>query len=396
MICIAGKNNIAVLATSYIKSKYPNLEIVAIVNKTDLGKNGFHLSFKKFCELNHIKIVQLEDIYEIEDLMFLSLEFDRIIKPNKFKTKALFNIHFSLLPSFKGMYTSALPIIKNQKYSGVTLHKIDEGIDTGDIIDQISFEIGYETTSQELYELYTKYGFKLLENNLDKLLNNNYQSKPQSSKDSSYYSKSEIDYSNLHIDLNKTAEEIYNQIRAYSFPAYQLPKVKSYSIYHSKIFTEKSGGIPGRIISDDEFTLTLSTIDFDIILYKDRREDMFNAFRTNDLEFIQRLVVHNYPLQQRSKEGWDPLIISAYNGHVNLVKYLIQEHNWDVNTQNNNKTSFAMYVMTHACLSGNFELLKYIKSNYKEIDWTHCDANGKDIFFYAKMYNNKKVLEILS
>ena len=39
------------------------------------------------------------------------------------------------------MYTSCLPILFNEKESGVTLHKIDRGIDTGDIIDQITFPI---------------------------------------------------------------------------------------------------------------------------------------------------------------------------------------------------------------------------------------------------------------
>ena len=39
------------------------------------------------------------------------------------------------------MFTSALPLINGEKETGVTLHKIDAGIDTGDIIDQIKFQI---------------------------------------------------------------------------------------------------------------------------------------------------------------------------------------------------------------------------------------------------------------
>ena len=57
-----------------------------------------------------------------------------IIKTKNFKSNKLFNLHFSLLPSYKGMHTSAFPILNGEKYSGVTIHKIDNGIDTGDII----------------------------------------------------------------------------------------------------------------------------------------------------------------------------------------------------------------------------------------------------------------------
>ena len=48
------------------------------------------------------------------------------------------------------MYTSYWPIKNGEKKSGVTLHKIDSGIDTGDIISQLSFDIDEDT----LFSLY--------------------------------------------------------------------------------------------------------------------------------------------------------------------------------------------------------------------------------------------------
>ena len=59
--------------------------------------------------------------------------------PKNFLNARLYNIHFSYLPAYKGMFTSALPIKNGEVDSGVTLHKIESGIDTGDIIDQIKF-----------------------------------------------------------------------------------------------------------------------------------------------------------------------------------------------------------------------------------------------------------------
>ena len=98
-----------------------------------------------------IETKTLEDIYSIENLIFLSLEFDRIVNPNKFKSNKLFNIHFSLLPKYKGMFTSIIPILNNEKTTGVTFHKIDKGIDTGEIIAQKEFEIALFDNARDIY-----------------------------------------------------------------------------------------------------------------------------------------------------------------------------------------------------------------------------------------------------
>ena len=86
------------------------------------------------------KIISLNQAYRIPNLIFISIHYDKIIKIENFKTKNLYNFHFSLLPKYKGMHTGAHPIINGENYSGVTLHKIDNGIDTGDVIDQIKFK----------------------------------------------------------------------------------------------------------------------------------------------------------------------------------------------------------------------------------------------------------------
>jgi methionyl-tRNA formyltransferase len=60
------------------------------------------------------------------------------------------------------MYTSAWPILNGEDETGVTLHEIDEGIDTGNIIDQISFPITEDDTARDLYFKYLKYGSMLI------------------------------------------------------------------------------------------------------------------------------------------------------------------------------------------------------------------------------------------
>jgi methionyl-tRNA formyltransferase len=235
-VCIAGKNSIAINSLKVLINdvKICDKDLCVIPNRTDKGIDNWQPSLKKFAFQNNIPILNLHDIYDRERLIFISLEFDRIIKPHLFKSKNLYNIHFSKLPHYKGMYTSAWPIINGEKYSGVTLHCIDEGIDTGDLIDQSKFSIPLSFTAKDLYLKYLKYGLIVFKRNIINLLNGNIKTHKQSVQ-GSYYDKKSIDYQNINIDLNKTSFEIYNQIRAFIFPEYQYPKINNCEIVHVSI-----------------------------------------------------------------------------------------------------------------------------------------------------------------
>lgn len=394
VICIAGKNNIAVNVALYIQSYYKEFELIACCNANDNCENSFQRSFKSFCILNKIEIVNLKDLYTIDNLIFLSLEFDKIIRPSLFSSEKLFNIHFSYLPEYKGMYTSALPILNGEVYSGVTLHKIDAGIDTGDIIQQRKIELNHEITAEELYFKYIEYGSALVIENLENIINNKIESTIQNSHNSSYYSKSAIDYSNIVIDLNKTAFQIKSQIRAFTFPSYQLPTIFDHAIYRAVIQKEKSSCKPGKILYEDEFYLLVSTIDFNIKLYIDLRDTLFETAKKGDLEQLKRLINNNYDIYQRSKQGWDIAIIAAYNGNIEFLTYLIDHCNWDINTKNYNGTTLIMYLMTYCSLNDKAsELVNFLKQF--NLDKNQIDFSNKDIIYYSEKYNNPEIIKII-
>ena len=50
--------------------------------------------------------------------------------------KKIINIHPSILPAFRGLNAVKQAIEKKVKYTGCTIHYVDKGIDTGEIIDQ--------------------------------------------------------------------------------------------------------------------------------------------------------------------------------------------------------------------------------------------------------------------
>ena len=267
-ICIAGKNEIATECAKWVLSQDLALDVVACFNRSDDGQDTFQPSFRKFCRENRIPEIRLGELQKTKDLVFVSLEFDRIIAPDRFASRALFNIHFSLLPKYKGMYTSAWPILNGEKDTGVTLHQIDNGIDTGDIISQRSFEIDYDDNCRQLYFKYIEHGIGLFKENISDILRGTYSRVPQAPEESTYYSKESIDYGNLVIDLNRTANQIRNQVRAFMFEEYQVPTTCGEEVSSATILESRSMQRPGVILENSKKYIVISSVDYDVRLTK--------------------------------------------------------------------------------------------------------------------------------
>lgn len=388
-ICIAGKNSIAINICEYLLLNFPEVELVGVVNKTDNGKNKFEPSFKNYLLLNNIQELDLQDVYNIDDLVFISLEFDRLIKTEKFNTQRIFNIHFSLLPEYKGMYTSALPILHGKDYSGVSLHEIDNGIDTGNLIDQIKFSIDDNETARTLYYKYLKYGTDLIKNNLKSILDCTYLSNKQDANKSSYFSKIAIDYNNIEINFNKTAFQVLSQVKAYTFREYQMPQVNGISFCKAEILDNRSIDNPGKIKYENFTEIVVSSIDYDIRLYKDLLPVFIESCRLGNIEMVKTLIPHIFDINEKDVNGWNALMVALYNDNREIIDYLLQ-NNANVDVVNNNGTTCLMYAKEAALKSKDYSiidrLLKINNSLHKK------DLYGKTIFEYVKnqdfdMYN---------
>lgn len=380
IVCIAGKNNIAVEILIYLVQigiKKENIYIIP--NKTDDGKDNWQRSLLKKANKMGIVIRNLEDVYSIENLLFLSLEFDKIVNPNKFKSNKLFNIHFSLLPKYKGMFTSIMPILNNEKATGVTLHKIDKGIDTGEIIAQKEFEIDLMDNARDVYHKYIHYGILLLKECLEKLLKNEFiESKPQNLKESSYFSKNSIDFKYINIDLNQTAINIHNQIRAFNFREYQVPKVFDTKIISSKPLNSSSNKQAGSVLFENDICFTISTIDNDIVLYKDKVKELFLACKNGSSELINRLLQIPKIIDVQDENGWTPLIIAIYNNQKEVVKTLLM-NGANLSICNFKGTTPLMYAKSAYVKYKDPEIIKLLVS--------------LDVNIYQKDYTNKNVLD---
>jgi len=85
-ICIAGKNKCAIDAVNVlIKKKIVKSKILALPINADTGKDSWLPSFKKYIKNEKIKIINLEYLYNIKNIILFSFEYDKIINIKNIK-----------------------------------------------------------------------------------------------------------------------------------------------------------------------------------------------------------------------------------------------------------------------------------------------------------------------
>lgn len=83
-------------------------------------------------------------------------------------TIAPINVHGSLLPKYRGASPIQSTLLNNDKETGITIMKMDAGMDTGNMIDVRGFTIPFQRTTKELIDYMQKIGPKFLNDTLRK------------------------------------------------------------------------------------------------------------------------------------------------------------------------------------------------------------------------------------
>tara|TARA_B100000989_G_C19532384_1_gene470841 strand:+ start:2369 stop:3127 length:759 start_codon:yes stop_codon:yes gene_type:complete len=240
IICIAGKNQCSIDFLKFTAKKIGKAKILVLPNKSDNGKITWQPSLRLFAKKNNYRITNLKDLYRIKNLIFISIEFEEIIRIDKFKSKELFNFHFSLLPKYRGCHTNFFQIYFGEKYSGVTLHKIDNGIDTGPIISNIKFRININDNALDNYKRLMENSFLLYKKNFVKIFKKRYKEKKQNNKKSTYFSKNSVNYDKMKIfNIKKINLKSFNKIKAFIFPPLQLPSVNTKLVRNIRLLKKK-------------------------------------------------------------------------------------------------------------------------------------------------------------
>ncbi|MCB1214076.1 MAG: methionyl-tRNA formyltransferase [Deltaproteobacteria bacterium] len=138
---------------------------------------------------------------------FVVVAYGKILSKAFLEIAPAINLHFSLLPKYRGAACVAQALIDGQEETGVTTMLIVEALDAGPILLQWTEEIKESDTVLTLSERLSHLGAEALVKTLEGLERANLRPVPQNDKEASYAAK--IKKEQGHVDWSKSPQEIY-------------------------------------------------------------------------------------------------------------------------------------------------------------------------------------------
>ncbi len=161
------------------------------------------------------------------------------------------NIHASLLPRWRGASPIQQSILAGDQQSGVTLMKMDKGLDTGAIVAKRKVDIDSQWSATELHDVLAPLGADLLMEVLPDIANALDQAQPQLESEASYAPL--IRKSQAEIDWSKPALQLLREIRAFnSWPvSFTRFNGEALRIWRAEPSREYSPGVSGSVVAHD-------------------------------------------------------------------------------------------------------------------------------------------------
>jgi methionyl-tRNA formyltransferase len=166
------------------------------------------------------------------------------------------NVHTSLLPKYRGASPIQSAILNGEAETGVTIMKMDAGLDTGAILSQKRIPIAPEDNSQTLHDKLAQLGAELLVETIPNYAAGKISPLPQPAEGATYAAK--IKKEDGKIDWNEPAKKILNRLRAFTpWPgAFTFWNGQLLKVWKAQI-VGKSGGA-GEILSADKSGLVVA------------------------------------------------------------------------------------------------------------------------------------------
>ncbi len=124
------------------------------------------------------------------------------------------NVHTSLLPKYRGAAPIQWTILNDETETGVTIMKMDAGLDTGDILTQQATPILAEDNAETLHDRLAQLGAQLLVRTIPDFVAGKVQPRPQAVAQATHAPK--IKKEDGRIDWRMPARAIWNRLRAFT------------------------------------------------------------------------------------------------------------------------------------------------------------------------------------
>ena len=298
-IVFIGKSIMLSKCLEIISKYYKN--IFVITDDPSLKKN--YLKKVKFIKLKNIKKIRPDYLFSVLNEKILQTEYLKFVK------KHSINFHDGPLPKYAGLFSSSWAIYNSEKEHGVCWHKIENTIDTGDILFQKKFSIKRNVTA---YEVDTKdiiEGIKLFKKIVKNIKNSSFKFKKQNLKKRSYFGKQDLRKIFKEYIKNKKNK---NLLRAFSLSSDKEKILSRFFNVKLSLFKKEN---------KDNFNITNE--------YKLKKIINFvNKTIKTDFKFDRKKIykLKNYSLNNHPK--WDSL------AHVKLLSNIEKKFNISITEKN--------------------------------------------------------------
>lgn len=236
-------NNIrGISSLKYLLKKKLKINYI-VISKQNL--NNKVTDFLKKKKLKYILINDLKDKKYLQILMKTDLGlvcgFPHIFKSSQIKIPkhGLINLHAGRLPKYRGGSPLNWQIINNEKYFGISVIKINEGVDTGHIIFEKKFKLLNKYKIEDLHKIANKFFPFLLYNSIIKLTSGQ-KLKKQNESNANYFKQRKhsdsfiepklITYKKLNLLLRALSKSYPNPYFFYNDKKIIINKIKKTNI----------------------------------------------------------------------------------------------------------------------------------------------------------------------
>ena len=274
-IVFAGTPKFAVKSLSVLNQS--EHEVVAVYCQPDRpkgrGKVLTACPVKIFSEENNLLVIQPEDFKDKQSQTQLALlnpdvmvvaAYGQILPKAVLEIPKLgcLNIHASLLPRWRGAAPIERAILEGDRETGISIMKMNEGLDTGDIMLDKKCLISNHETAQTLHDTLSNIGANAILETLNMLPT--LKARPQQNNEATYAEK--VTKDEAQIDWHQSAEKISRVIRAFNPRpiAYTNAMAKQFKnrvlrIIEAEIVNRQTTNSPGEVIKYDKDVCYIAT-----------------------------------------------------------------------------------------------------------------------------------------
>ena len=274
-IVFAGTPKFAVKSLSVLNQS--EHEVIAVYCQPDRpkgrGKVLTACPVKIFAEENNLLVIQPEDFKDKQSQTQLALlnpdvmvvaAYGQILPKAVLEIPKLgcLNIHASLLPRWRGAAPIERAILEGDRETGISIMKMNEGLDTGDILLDKKCMISNRETAQTLHDTLSNIGANAILETLN--IFPTLKARPQQNNKATYAEK--VTKDEAQIDWHQSAEQISRVIRAFNPRpiAYTNAMAKQFKnrvlrIIEAEIVNRQTTNSPGEVIKYDKDVCYIAT-----------------------------------------------------------------------------------------------------------------------------------------